>query len=53
VFLLPTFDFFPWSFGRLAGLLVLLALLYRASSGPDGALFRLLDERARAASTAR
>jgi hypothetical protein len=54
VFLLPTFDFYPWSFGRLAGLLALLALLHRTSSGPDGELFRLVGERiARAAAAAR
>ncbi len=42
VFLLPTFDFYPWSFGRLAGLLAILALVYRASRrGEDGELFRL------------
>ncbi|HSL27788.1 MAG TPA: glycosyltransferase family 87 protein [Anaerolineales bacterium] len=28
VFLIPTFDFFPWSYGRLAGMLILLALLW-------------------------
>lgn len=54
VFLLPTFDFYPWSFGRLAGLLALLALLYRTSSGPDGEPFRVVDERiARAAAATR
>jgi hypothetical protein len=46
VFLLPTFDFYPWSFGRLAGLLVLLALLYRASTRDrDGDVFRLVQDR--------
>ena len=46
VYLLPTFDFYPWSFGRLAGLLMLLALLYRTSRGSgDGDVFRLLHER--------
>jgi hypothetical protein len=48
VFLLPTFDFYPWSFGRLAGLLVLLVLLQRSSSrGRDGELFRAVQERLR------
>ena len=28
VFLMPTFDFFPWSYGRLVGMLILLALLW-------------------------
>ena len=46
VFVLPTFDFYPWSFGRLAGLLVLLALLYRASGRDrDGDVFCLVQER--------
>ena len=46
VYLLPTFDFYPWSFGRLAGLLVLLALLYRISGrNRDGDLFRFVQER--------
>ncbi len=50
VFLLPTFDFYPWSFGRLAGLLVLLALLHRTSGrDQDGDVFRLAHERLRAA----
>jgi hypothetical protein len=42
VFLMPTFDFYPWSFGRLAGLLALLALLYRTSGRDrDGDAFRI------------
>jgi hypothetical protein len=46
VYLLPTFDFYPWSFGRLAGLLTLLVLLHRTSAGSgDGDVFRLLHER--------
>jgi hypothetical protein len=46
VYLLPTFDFYPWSFGRLAGLLTLLALLYRTSGRrEDGEVFRLAQER--------
>lgn len=41
VYLLPTFDFYPWSFGRLAGLVLLLALLHRVADGrPDGAALR-------------
>ena len=28
VFLTPTFDYFPWSYGRLLGILILLALLW-------------------------
>jgi hypothetical protein len=29
VFLTPTFDYFPWSYGRLLGILMLLALLWK------------------------
>jgi hypothetical protein len=29
VFLTPTFDYFPWSYGRLAGILILLGLLWK------------------------
>jgi hypothetical protein len=32
-FLLPTFDFFPWSFGRLAAPLIMLGLLWQLSRG--------------------
>lgn len=31
-FLMPTFDFFPWSYGRLAAPLILLGLIYRLTS---------------------
>ncbi len=31
-FLVPTFDFFPWSYGRLVAPLILLGLLYRLAS---------------------
>jgi hypothetical protein len=30
-YLLPTFDFFPWSFGRLLSPLILLGLIHRAT----------------------
>jgi hypothetical protein len=30
-FLLPTFDFFPWSYGRLVAPLIVLGLMWRAS----------------------
>jgi hypothetical protein len=29
VFLIPTFDYFPWSYGRLLGILILLGLLWK------------------------
>jgi hypothetical protein len=46
VYLLPTFDFYPWSFGRLAGMLLLVVLLHRSSTrSEDGAVFRLAQER--------
>jgi hypothetical protein len=37
-FLLPTFDFFPWSYGRLVAPLVCLWLMWRVSMGivPEG-----------------
>lgn len=45
VYLLPTFDFYPWSFARLLGLLVLLGLLHRvAGRAGDGRLFRSLEQ---------
>jgi hypothetical protein len=35
-FLLPTFDFFPWSFGRLLAPLIILALMWKtAAYGPS------------------
>ena len=38
---LPTFDFFPWSFGRLLSPLILLGIMYAGSQRPcDGALWR-------------
>ena len=33
-FLVPTFDFFPWSYGRLLGPLILLALPWALGRGP-------------------
>ena len=33
-FLLPTFDFFPWSFGRLLGPLIILWLMWKSASPP-------------------
>jgi len=29
VFLTPTFDYFPWSYARLVGILILLGLLWK------------------------
>lgn len=39
VFLTPTFDFFPWSYGRLPGILVLLMLLWIVRNRSDNTLF--------------
>jgi hypothetical protein len=35
VFLTPTFDYFPWSYGRLPGILVLLTLLWIVRNRSD------------------
>jgi hypothetical protein len=43
-YLLPTFDFFPWSFGRLLSPLILLSLIYVASKRTeDGYLWHVLN----------
>ena len=34
-FLLPTFDFFPWSYGRLVAPLICLWLMWQSSTGAD------------------
>jgi hypothetical protein len=34
-FLMPTFDFFPWSYRRLISPLILLALAWRRAAGPQ------------------
>jgi len=39
VFLTPTFDYFPWSYGRLLGILILLALLWTARDRSNNAFF--------------
>lgn len=39
-FLLPTFDFFPWSYGRLVAPLLVLGLMWKvAGRGDDSSLF--------------
>jgi hypothetical protein len=43
VFVLPTFDFFPWSYGRLAGILILLGLLWVTRERPTNAFFHALN----------
>ncbi len=43
-FLLPTFDFFPWSFGRLVAPLMVLWLMWRTGARPgDPPLFNQLN----------
>lgn len=45
-YLMPTFDFFPWSYGRLLSPLILLGLIYVASKRTrDGYLFSALNSR--------
>jgi hypothetical protein len=39
VFLTPTFDYFPWSYGRLVGMLILLALLWKLRDRNGNAFF--------------
>ena len=34
-FLLPTFDFFPWSYGRLVAPLIVLWLMWKTSKSPE------------------
>lgn len=43
-FLLPTFDFYPWSFGRLIAPLIILWLMWRTAARPgDPPLFTQLN----------
>lgn len=39
VFLIPTFDYFPWSYARLPGILTLLALLWITRNRTDNTFF--------------
>ena len=39
VFLIPTFDYFPWSYERLPGILILLYLLWRTRDRNDNSFF--------------
>ncbi len=43
VFLTPTFDYFPWSYGRLVGMLILLALLWITHRRTENTFFSLLN----------
>jgi hypothetical protein len=39
VFLTPTFDYFPWSYGRLLGILILLVLLWKTRNRINNTFF--------------
>jgi Glycosyltransferase family 87 len=43
VFLTPTFDYFPWSYGRLVGILILLALLWISRNRSNNTFFPLFN----------
>jgi hypothetical protein len=43
VFLTPTFDYFPWSYGRLAGILILLALLWVTRDRSTNSFFPIFN----------
>jgi uncharacterized membrane protein len=43
VFLTPTFDYFPWSYGRLVGILILLALLWTTRNRAHNTFFPRLN----------
>jgi hypothetical protein len=43
VFLMPTFDYFPWSYGRLVGMLILLALLWITQNRSNNTFFPIFN----------
>ncbi|HSL42938.1 MAG TPA: glycosyltransferase family 87 protein [Anaerolineales bacterium] len=43
VFLTPTFDYFPWSYGRLVGILILLGLLWITRDRSRNTFFPVLN----------
>lgn len=43
VFLTPTFDYFPWSYGRLLGILILLGLLWKTRSRTINSFFPVFN----------
>jgi hypothetical protein len=43
IFLTPTFDYFPWSYGRLFGILILLALLWTSRNRSNNTFFPLFN----------
>jgi hypothetical protein len=48
-FLMPTFDYFPWSYGRLLGILILLALLWITRNRGDNTFFPAFNTQAESA----
>jgi hypothetical protein len=43
VFLMPTFDYFPWSYGRLLGILILLGLLWKLRDRKGNTFFPIFN----------
>jgi hypothetical protein len=43
VFLIPTFDYFPWSYGRLPGILILLILLWKTRARNGNTFFPIFN----------
>jgi hypothetical protein len=44
VFLVPVFDYFPWSYGRLVGMLILLGLLWETRNRIKNTFFPSLND---------
>jgi len=44
VFLTPTFDYFPWSYGRLIGILILLRLLWKLRDRSGNTFFPAFND---------
>ncbi len=43
VFLIPTFDYFPWSYGRLLGILILLGLMWKTRDRTGNTFFPIFN----------
>lgn len=44
VFLVPIFDYFPWSYGRLVGILILLGLLWKVRDRSSNSFFPAFND---------
>lgn len=44
VFLVPIFDYFPWSYGRLVGILILLGLLWKVRDRSSNSFFPAVND---------